>query len=40
MVMIGGSVIRQNENKMLGKVIGELSECLEHRENYSVKTLA
>lgn len=31
MVMIGGSAILQNENKMLGTAFGELSECLEHR---------
>lgn len=33
-------MILKNENKMLGKAFGELNECLEHRENYSVDTLA
>lgn len=40
MVMIGGSVILQNKNKVLGKVVGALTECFEHRENYSAETLA
>lgn len=39
-VVLGGSVMLRNENKTLARVFDELSESLEHRENYSVETLA